>query len=297
MQLFFGDQKPEFLNAVADWIESWSTSPYFTLSSQTCNALIISLRAQSMLIQDLLSEGYNYVLTSRFQSDPLERHFSKYRQMNGGNFLVSVRAVNNSEKILKLRSLIKEDIDIFEGGLFSKTNEEKKEEFKSKLSDIYVEIMESQLTEESYQVAFTIAGYVAKQVCKKVKCQFCKNKLISIAGNTHGSEYLDVLTRGGLTYPSQNLADFVAHGFSSLDIASDLITQYASFVSTKRLSEETLNNISEQVLFSCEEHESKVKKIAISIIVNTYYNNKQKIATDGVRKQQVSDFKARQRPR
>ena len=65
-----------------------------------------------MLIQDLLNEGYQYILTSRFQSDPLERHFGKYRQMNGGNFLVSLREVNNSEKILKIRSLIKEDIDI-----------------------------------------------------------------------------------------------------------------------------------------------------------------------------------------
>ena len=61
-----------------------------------------------MLIHDLLNEGYDYDLTSRFQSDPLERHFSKYRQMNGGNFLLSLREVDNSEKILALRSRIKE---------------------------------------------------------------------------------------------------------------------------------------------------------------------------------------------
>ena len=67
-----------------------------------------------MLIQDLLNEGYQYILTSRLQSDPLECHFCKYRQMNGGNFLLSLREVNNSEKILKIRSLLKEDIDIFE---------------------------------------------------------------------------------------------------------------------------------------------------------------------------------------
>ena len=85
-----------------------------------------------MLIEDLLKEGYEYVLTARFQSDPLERHFSKYRQMNGGNFLVSLREVNNSEKILKLRSLIKEDIDIFEKDIFFTANEEMKEEFSEK---------------------------------------------------------------------------------------------------------------------------------------------------------------------
>ena len=116
-----------------------------------------------------------------------------------------------------------------------------------------------------------------------------------MAGNNHGSEYLNILTRGGLTYPSQSLADFVAHAFSSLDVASDLISQYTSFTSTKILSEETLHNLVDQVYFSCEEHARKVKKIDISIIINIFYNNKQKITTDSVRKQQVTDFKARQR--
>ena len=86
-----------------------------------------------MLIEDLLKEGYEYVLTARFQSDPLERHFSKYRQMNGGNFLVSLREVNNSEKILKLRSLIKEDIDIFEEDIFFTANERRERRIQRKI--------------------------------------------------------------------------------------------------------------------------------------------------------------------
>ena len=114
-------------------------------------------------------------------------------------------------------------------------------------------------------------------------------------GDSHWSGYLDILNRGGLTYPSQDLADFVAHRFSSLDIASPLITQYASSISMKYLSEEILNILADQVYFSCEKHLSKVKRITISININTYYNNKQKIAIDSVRKQQVVDFKARQR--
>ena len=128
--------------------------------------------------------------------------------------------------------------------------------------------MESQLSEESYQVAFTIAGYMAKQILKKINCDLCENKLISLVGNNHGSEYLDILTRRRLIYPSQSLADFVAHAFSSLDIASDLISQYTSFTSTKILSKETLHNLVDQVYFSREEHARKVKKITTSIIIN-----------------------------
>ena len=51
-------------------------------------------------------DTYNYVLLGRFQSDPLER------QMSGGRFLVSLREVLNSERILACRSLIMGDINI-----------------------------------------------------------------------------------------------------------------------------------------------------------------------------------------
>ena len=47
------------------------------------------------------------------QSDPIERRFSQYRQMNGGHFLVSLNDVTNSEKILLCRFLVKEDIDFW----------------------------------------------------------------------------------------------------------------------------------------------------------------------------------------
>ena len=88
-----GDGKPDFLIALADWFESWSSCPSFTLSTQTSKALISILRSHAALTNDLLSEGYKFVMTSRFQSDPIERRFSLYRQMSGGRFLVSLREV------------------------------------------------------------------------------------------------------------------------------------------------------------------------------------------------------------
>ena len=62
----------------------------FTLSKQTATGLVVTLNATPSLIEDHLSGGYKYVLTTRFQSDPLERRFSKYRQMSGGRFLVAL---------------------------------------------------------------------------------------------------------------------------------------------------------------------------------------------------------------
>ena len=107
---------------MADWLEKWKKEALpncerFTLTQRTCSALTQTLRCTAALIEDLLGEGYTYVLTSRFQSDPLERRFSQYRQMSGGRFLVGLREVNSSEKIIKIKSLLKEDISFWDEDL------------------------------------------------------------------------------------------------------------------------------------------------------------------------------------
>ena len=110
-----GDQKPSFLRAMAEWVEAWQTERIpncekFTLTAQTSSALV---RTQnSSLIEDLLGEGYDFILISRLQSDPLQRRFGQYRQMSGGRFLVGMRDVTSSDRIIKIKSLLKEDLDI-----------------------------------------------------------------------------------------------------------------------------------------------------------------------------------------
>ena len=88
---------------MADWIENWCNEripsyEQFVLSFSTAKALIRTLRYQACLIEDLFDDGYNFILTARFQSDPLERHFDQYRQMNGGRFLVGSKDTKYSEK-------------------------------------------------------------------------------------------------------------------------------------------------------------------------------------------------------
>ena len=76
-----------------------------------------------MLIENLLNEAYQYVITARLQSDPVERRFSQCRQMNGGRFLVSLRKVRNSDRVLQCRSLLKENINFWEEDLTSENQE------------------------------------------------------------------------------------------------------------------------------------------------------------------------------
>lgn len=57
----------------------------------------------------LLNENYDYIFIVSFQSsNAIERHFCKCRPMSGGRFLVNMRAVNNSEKIITFNSIINE---------------------------------------------------------------------------------------------------------------------------------------------------------------------------------------------
>ena len=58
-------------------------------------------------MEELLDEGYKYILTSSLQSDPLERGFGQYRQMGGGRFLVGLRDVTHSGKNYEIKKLTK----------------------------------------------------------------------------------------------------------------------------------------------------------------------------------------------
>ena len=124
--------KTEFYRILADWIEQWCDSTAFKLTAQTKSTLVSTLRAQAILIDELLVDCYQFVRTARLQSDPTERRFSQYRQMSGGRFLVSLREVINFERILKCRSLIKADIDFWEEHL-----EPEVEEFEISINEAF----------------------------------------------------------------------------------------------------------------------------------------------------------------
>ena len=47
--------------------------------------------------------------------------------------------------------------------------------------------------------------------------------------------------------------------------------------------------------FSCEAHQEVALKLAIRMIVNSYYNNKQKRKNDSIEKDAITGFKKRQR--
>ena len=127
--------------------------------------------------------------------------------MRGGRFLVGLKDVIWSERILKIKSLVKERSDI-KGDIKVTENEDAVQQ------ELFDYIMETgfdnvMLSDETREVAAQISGYVAKKLVKKFG-HCCKNYCINeseTASITH--VYIDLLSRGGLTLPLECFVTFV----------------------------------------------------------------------------------------
>ena len=298
-------KKPEFLRKMADWVEEWESlskmvetwvggcDKKFSLSDSTAHALIVTLRCTANLIEELLADGFRYVLTARFQTDPLERRFSRYRQMSGGRFLVGLREVETTEKIIKITQLLKEDLNFWELEKCEESNEET-DVFKKDLESMKDEISNCELQDEGRQVAATIAGYAVKKVIKdKVKCSECLEKCTAKASEANeDNSYTVALSRGGLILPSKHVTDYVSKGFAILDLCHETIKK--SSLSSKMGGQLALDfNGIETNYILCKSHRP-MKIFFNKIIINVFFNNYRKQQNGKIRKESVKQLKKRQ---
>ena len=153
---------------MAEWVQPCQTERIpncekFTLTAQTSSALVRTLLCLALLIEDLLGEGYDFVLTSRFQSDPLERRLGQYWQMSGGRILVGLRDATSSEKIIKIKSLLKGDLDIDNVKVDNTNDDETTSRLLSHRNIVSCSPEHLCLSDHSREVAIHIAGYIAKK--------------------------------------------------------------------------------------------------------------------------------------
>ena len=104
------DQRMELLSHALDLFEHWESPTFITehkLSSATFHAIILWLKSFISLIHyifdfpymiGLSNHKFNYFLPGILQSDPIEHHFGKLRQLNGGNYHISVDQFLSYEK-------------------------------------------------------------------------------------------------------------------------------------------------------------------------------------------------------
>ena len=151
--------------------------------------------------------------------------------------------------------------------------------------------MEWSFSEDSTEVSHYIAGYVARKILVRSKYEDCAPLMVNHT-DPNINDYLNLVLRGGLINPSQELAHFVASAFFA---QIDLIDKFILSTTVRKFSTHALEKYAPIALFSCSIHEEENRKVAIRIVANTFYNNQQKLVADSVRKHNVKEFKKRQR--
>ena len=123
--------------------------------------MIRTLYAQVLLVEKLLNSGYEYVILRKLQSDSLEKLFSQYRQLSGGRFFVILHEVLNSERNLQCRTLLKENVNIWEDDV-APVGTHTLGAFINFIEKDDSHLYEAASTDDSNEVATTIAEYIEK---------------------------------------------------------------------------------------------------------------------------------------
>jgi hypothetical protein len=209
------DWKLSFLLEFATYLEDWERSNMPGLSRETFLALKQTISAFVPLCRYLLSEhGFKYILLGSIQSDNLEGRFGWYRQLSGGNYFISLRQVRESEKKIKIISLLKHS-----GFSVSDLSESL---CSHNAAHLPVEAIEAVISKLPYSnppnmddcnVIYYIAGFIARSVSAAHKCFSCSNALKAsdqcvlpiMTEANEISDFFNQINRGGLCDPS----DFV----------------------------------------------------------------------------------------
>ena len=197
-----------------------------------------------------------------------------------------------SEKFLKIKCLLKEERDIDEEINISCPREIEITKLKADIDSLGISMDTLMLSPDSREFAVDIAGYNAKKCLKKIKSSSCCKMHItaSIDIENPDHEYLISLNRGGLTIPSANLVSYVCDAFAVLSATENVLTNQPK-LTTRNAAKEAVSDMMGCCNFTCNNHNADGQKVVLSTIVNVFFNNKRKISTASVRKDNVTSFK------
>ena len=220
------DEKLDYLRKFADWLSLWEESTVskdkVCLTKETAMATKHTTLTLIAVAKFLLREkNFQYVLLGQIQSDPLEKRFSWYRQMSGGNYFVSVKQVLEAEKAIKMKSLLKFSGLSFEEAAFVIGNSDlSKEELLKVAEDILTcaeldTVFTGLEKMEDENILFYISGYFARSLSKSLSCEDCSSfvkqsrKLPALAfediepDDEEKRKFIQQIDRGGVSFPTE----------------------------------------------------------------------------------------------
>lgn len=205
------DERLIFLQQFATWLETWKSLNLKSgcLTADTLKAVHHSTVVLVKFIQFSLCDlGVAYILTGKLQTDNLEARFSQYRQLSGGNYNISVQQLIESEKKLRLRSLlglhssrygqVKFNFDVLKNVCSSDNSSPtcSSTDSSENLQD-FLDVELSDINEEPSLLY--ICGYASHKLSMRTDCGDCTELLTQPCTD---DVYFNELNRGGLSIPS-----------------------------------------------------------------------------------------------
>ena len=165
-----------------------------SLTDDTRKALHLTLDGLVHMIKMLIRDKeFKYVLTGKFQSDPIEGLYGVFRGDGGGNMYIAYEQILSSMTLRRIKRFDKLDMPY--------SNEHKSDECcEAPLSDKEVELLDniptSQLSDNEMSTLYYISGYVA-----------AKHSIGIDAPEQHfeASEFTTNVSRGLLKHPTEDL--------------------------------------------------------------------------------------------
>ena len=197
---------------------------------------------------------------------------------------------------MKIKCLLKEDIDIDEEIKISCPGEMEIMKLKTDINSLGISLDTLMLSPDTSELAVHIAGYTAKKYLKKMKSNSCCKihimDFIDIENEDH--KYLIILNQGGHTAPSRSLANYACDAFAVLSATENVLINQSKLTS-KNDAKEHLLYMMGCCNFTCENHKLDGQRFVISTTTNVFFNNKRKVSTASVRKDNVASFKKQKR--
>lgn len=172
-----------FLEYAVAIFKQWKESGQSGLTKETFTACIQSMEAMMALTSYLITKhDFQYILPGKFTSDPIEGRFGWYRQVNGGNFYMSILQLFQAEKKIRCLSLLRQNalhtlagINTRSEAVLTEYATDESWEDTSWLKDWAMQTNITEVSDEDASVTYYVAGYIGRCISRRRKCTACTN--------------------------------------------------------------------------------------------------------------------------
>ena len=175
---------------------------------------------QSLLVIYIKSSDFDTYFQESLHQTQSRAGFGWYRQVNGGNFYISLKQVLEAEKKIRKLSLLQQH-GLLEASKLNKDDDPSSSNLDDVVSpgvenflwleNFLTEVTSDDLSENDANVAFFVSGYIGRSITRRRKCASCKELLIKsnevppipASEIPEHTKLLEMADRGGLSVPTE----------------------------------------------------------------------------------------------